>query len=329
MKPLRYVRPGTVDEAVARVSGDPGAAFLAGGTNLVDLLGEGVAAPSTLVDVARLPLDSIEPGAGGLALGGTATNAATAASPLVRERFPVLSQAILAGASGQIRNMATNGGNLRQRTRCPYFYDVAAPCNKRTPGAGCAALEGVNRNSAVLGWSETCVATYPGDMAVALTVLDADVVVRSARATRRIPIHEVHRLPADDATRDTTLEHGELITSIDLPSSAAVPHSTYLKVRDRPSYAFALVSVAVALDLADDGTVRRARVALGGVAHVPWRAHHAEQVLLGSRPSPGLYRDAAEAEMAHARPLRGNAVKVELGRRAIARALRDAVGARA
>lgn len=324
MTRVAYLRPATVPAAVAAVANDPGAVFLGGGTNVVDLLKEGVTASSTLVDVSRLPLAAIRRTPRALSLGATATNAATAADLQVRRRFPVLSRAILAGASGQLRNMATNGGNLHQRTRCPYFYDVAAACNKRSPGAGCSALGGVDRNAAVFGWSDTCVATHPGDMAVALSVLDAKVTVVSPRATRSVPVHEVHRLPGDDASRDTTLERDELVTSIELPERAAGALSAYLKVRDRPSYAFALVSVAVALHLAADGTVSRARVALGGVAHVPWRARRTEQVLLGNRPSARLFDEAAEAEMAHARPLGGNAVKVALGRRAIARALRDA-----
>ncbi|GJG85917.1 FAD-binding molybdopterin dehydrogenase [Gemmatimonadetes bacterium T265] len=329
MRPFTYARAADPAAAVRAVAGDPAASYLAGGTNLLDLVREGVARPDAVVDVSRLELAQIVtiaagPRAGGLSIGALATNTDTANHPLVRARYPLVSQAILSGASGQIRNMATNGGNLNQRTRCPYFYDVALPCNKRAPGSGCGARDGVNRTHAVFGWSEQCVATYPGDMAVALAALDAEVRVRTPNGIEReVPIAEFHRLPGDAPERDTTLAHGELVTAVELPPDDFAAHSYYLKVRERPSYAFALVSVAAALVL-DGGRVAAARVALGGVAHKPWRAPEAEAALVGREATDDNFRAAGEVAMRGARPLAGNGFKVPLGVRAVARALRGA-----
>jgi xanthine dehydrogenase YagS FAD-binding subunit len=322
MRPFRYVR--AADEASAlREAASPGARFLAGGTNILDLMKEDVERPTELVDVNRLGLREIRASSqgGGVWLGALATNAETANHPLVRKNYPLLSQAILAGASAQLRNMATNGGNLLQRTRCPYFYDVAMPCNKRDPGTGCGAREGINRIHAILGWSEKCVATYPGDMANALYALDAVVHVRGAGGRERtIRVAEFHRLPGETPERDNNLEHGELITGVELPRSPFARSSYYLKVRDRASYAFALVAVAAALEL-DGKRVKQARLVLGGVAHKPWRSAEAETALAGQPASEESFRRAADVALKDAQPLSQNRYKVELGKRAIVRAL--------
>jgi xanthine dehydrogenase YagS FAD-binding subunit len=279
---------------------------------------EDVERPTELVDITRLKLTAItRTRDGGVSIGALATNTDTANHPLIRQSYPLLTQAIVAGASGQLRNMATNGGNLLQRTRCQYFYDAAMLCNKREPGTGCGAREGLNRIHAILGWSEQCVATYPGDMANALYALDAVVRVRNAAGRERtIPIEELHRLPGETPEQDTNLEHGELIEAIELPRSGFASHSYYLKVRDRASYAFALVAVAAAVEL-DRGTVRQARVVLGGVAHKPWRSRDAEAALSGKAASEESFRQAAEAALKDARPLAHNRFKVELGKRAV------------
>ena len=322
MRPFDYVRASDPDAAARAVSANPQAKFLAGGTNLLDLMKEDVERPTELVDLTRLRLADIRAtSAGGVSIGALATNTSTANHPIIRRDFPLLTQAIVAGASGQIRNMATNGGNLLQRTRCQYFYDTAMPCNKREPGSGCGAREGLNRIHAIFGWSEHCVATYPGDMANALYALDAVVRVRGAGGRERtIPIGDFHRLPDDTPQRDTNLQHGELIVAIELPKSNFAKNSYYLKVRDRASYAFALVAVAAALEL-DGGTIRQARVVLGGVAHKPWRSREAEAALSGRPASDESFRRAAEVALADAKPLAHNAYKVELGRRAVVRAL--------
>jgi xanthine dehydrogenase YagS FAD-binding subunit len=321
MRPFNYVRATDASAAARAVAANPQAKFLAGGTNLLDLMKEDVERPTELVDLTRLRLADIRQTSGGLSIGALATNSATANHALVRRDYPLLTQAILAGASGQLRNMATNGGNLLQRTRCQYFYDTAMPCNKREPGTGCGAREGLNRIHAILGWSEQCVATYPGDMANALYALDAVVRVRDSEGRERaIPIDEFHRLPGDTPERDTNLQHGELIEAIDLPKSNFAANSYYLKVRDRASYAFALVAVAVALEL-NASTIRQARVVLGGVAHKPWRSRAAEAALTGRSASAESFERAAAAALSEARPLAHNAYKVELGKRAIVRAL--------
>jgi xanthine dehydrogenase YagS FAD-binding subunit len=322
MRPFKYVRASDPVAAARAVAANPRAKFLAGGTNILDLMKEDVERPDELVDLTRLKLAEIKAaGSGGVSIGALAKNSDTANHPLIRRNYPLLTQAIVAGASGQLRNMATNGGNLMQRTRCQYFYDTAMPCNKREPGTGCGALEGLNRIHAIFGWSEKCVATYPGDMANALYALDAVVRVRGAGGRERaIPINDFHRLPGDAPERDNNLAHGELITAIELPKSNFAKNAYYLKVRDRASYAFALVAVAAALEL-DGGRVRRARVVLGSVAHKPWRSLEAEGALEGKPASEETFRQAAEHALKGARPLAHNAYKVELGKRAVVRAL--------
>jgi xanthine dehydrogenase YagS FAD-binding subunit len=321
MRPYSYVRARDVGGAVAALAEAPDAAFLAGGTNLVDLMKLEVMTPDVLVDVRRLTSESIEElPDGGVRIGAAVTNSDLAADRTIRSRYPVLSQALLSGASGQLRNLATTGGNLLQRTRCVYFYDTTTPCNKREPGSGCSATEGHNKNHAILGASEHCVATHPSDMAVAMAALDAFVLVRGHDGERRIPIEELHRLPGDEPQRDTTLEHGELITAVDLPPLPFASNSKYRKVRERPSYAFALVSVAAALDV-EDGVVRDVRVALGGVAHKPWRATRAEEALRGEPADEANFRAAADIELEDAEPLRENAFKVPLARNVITRTL--------
>jgi xanthine dehydrogenase YagS FAD-binding subunit len=321
MMPFAYVKPADVAEAVQTVAADPGAKFLGGGTNLVDLMREGIERPNTVVDVTGLPLDEVAelPG-GGLRIGALVRNSVLAADRRVRTRYPVLSQAILAGASAQLRNMATVSGNLLQRTRCPYFYDLASACNKREPGAGCDAVGGFNRSHAILGVSDTCIATHPSDMCVALAALDAVVEARSVRGTRRIPLADFHLLPGDTPHVETALAADELITAVEVPPIAAP--SRYRKVRDRASYAFALIAVAAALEV-KDGTIIEVRLALGGVAPKPWRAREAERVLLGGPATEEAFRRAADAELALATVRPGNAFKSGLARATITATLRE------
>jgi xanthine dehydrogenase YagS FAD-binding subunit len=320
MRPFRYERAADEGGAVAAVA-EPGAKFLGGGTNLVDLMRLGVETPSVLVDVTRLPLDRIEPlEDGGLRIGAGVRNSDLAADPRIRDRYPALAEAVLAGASGQLRNLATTGGNLMQRTRCPYFQDVTTPCNKREPGTGCPAREGEHTNLAVLGHSEHCVATNPSDMAVPLAALDAVVRVVGPEGAREIPLAEFHRLPGDAPERDTTLRKGELIVAVDLPPLPLAARSRYRKVRERASFAFALVSVAAALEVAD-GRVADVRIAFGGLAHKPWRASAAEDALRGAAAGPEAFAAAADAELAAARPLRDNGYKVDLARTALVQTL--------
>ena len=321
MQAIFYDRARDVADAV-RLGQQAGARYIAGGTNLLDLMKGDVEHPTRLVDVSRLGLDAIqELPDGGLRIGATARNSDTANHKLVRERYPLLSQALLSGASGQLRNMATTGGNLLQRTRCPYFTDTAfSQCNKREPGSGCGARDGYHRMHAILGASPACIAVNPSDMNVALAALDAVVLTTGPDGERRIPITEFHRLPGDTPERDNSLEHGELIVAIDLPRSNFAKGSYYLKVRDRASYAFALVAVAAALEL-EGGRVRQARVVLGGVAHKPWRSREAEAALAERPASEETFRRAADAALKDAKPLAHNAYKVELGKRAIVRAL--------
>jgi xanthine dehydrogenase YagS FAD-binding subunit len=321
MKPYHYEQARDIPGAVAALAEQPNATYLAGGTNLVDLMKLEIMTPDVLVDVRRLTSDRIEETEdGGVRIGAAVTNSDLAADRTIRSRYPVLSQALLSGASGQLRNLATTGGNLLQRTRCVYFYDTTTPCNKREPGSGCSAIEGHNKDHAILGASEHCVATYPSDMAVAMTALEAFVNVHGPDGERRIPIEDLHRLPGDEPERDTTLEHGELITAVDLPPLDFAYNSKYRKVRERASYAFALVSVAAALDV-EDGVVRDVRLALGGVAHKPWRATKAEEALWGEPAGEENFRAAAEIELEDARPLRENAFKVPLARNVITRTL--------
>ena len=324
MTPFAYRRAQSVDDAV-RLSLTPGAHFLGGGTNLIDLAKGGVVQPMLLVDVSRLPLaDVVETPEGGVRIGAMARNSDVANHPLVRTRHPLLSQALLAGASPQLRNMATVGGNLLQRTRCPYFYDTGFEhCNKRVPGSGCGAVDGINRNHAILGASPSCIATHPSDMCVALAALRASVRVRGPRGERVIPMADFHRLPGDTPQRDTTLAMGELIVGVDLPADGFAGHSHYLKVRDRASYAFALVSVAAALDVRG-GVIQDAALALGGVAHKPWRRPEAETRLVGREPTDAVFGEAAELLLQGARPASQNGFKVTLARRAIVRALQTA-----
>jgi Aerobic-type carbon monoxide dehydrogenase, middle subunit CoxM/CutM homologs len=325
MRPFKFTKVSDVASAVKTVSANREAKFIAGGTNLLDLMKEGVENPSELVDVSRLSLTQIKTVSGGLSIGALAKNTDTANHPLVRRSYPLLTQAILAGASQQIRNMATNGGNLLQRTRCPYFYDTAMPCNKREPGSGCGAFEGINRMHAIFGWSDKCVAVFPSDMAVALAALDAVVKVQGTDGKERsIPFADFHRLPGDTPEKDNNLNHGELITAIEIPKNNFAGHSYYLKVRDRASYAFALVSVAAALDVSGS-KIKEARIALGGVAHKPWRALEAEKFLAGKEATEANFKAAAEAEMKAAKPLEHNKFKVEMGNRAIVRALTQAL----
>jgi xanthine dehydrogenase YagS FAD-binding subunit len=327
MNLFAYERALRQDSAVEAIARENSAKFLAGGTNLVDLMKNGVERPERIIDINRLPLTAIEAlPDGGLRLGALARNAETANHPLVRKQYPMLSRAILSGASPQLRNLATNGGNLMQRTRCPYFMDSASPqCNKREPGSGCGALEGFNRSHAIFGASDQCIATHPSDMCVALAALDAVIRVRSQKGERRIPIAEFHRLPGDTPQIDTNLRSDELIVSIDLPPSASAGHSHYLKVRDRASYEFALVSVAALLDV-ENGTIQRARIVLGGVAHKPWHCASAEKLLAGKNMDAALFQQAGSASVAGARPYPHNAFKVELTKRAVTRALNIAGG---
>jgi len=318
VKPFAYVRPADAGAAVATVAADPNAAVLAGGTHLVDHLKLGITAPTTLVDVTRLTSRAITGlDDGGLRIGAGVRNSDIAAHPRVRAEFPALAHAVLAGASGQLRNMATTGGNLLQRTRCAYFTDPTTPCTKRSADEACSARTGWARYHAILGTAgDACVATHPSDMAVALVMLDARVQVLGPDGARTIPVARLHRLPGDDPTRDTVLEHGELVTAVDAPAAPIAARSAYRKVRDRASYAFALVSVAAALDVDDDGVVRDVRIALGGVAHTPWRATSAERALRGRPATDREFRAAAQAELAAASavdsPVAGNAFKIPL-----------------
>ena len=319
-----YARATEVSGAINEISSNEAAKFIAGGTNLIDLMKENVARPSKLVDINRLPLASIEDnGNGGLRLGALCTNADTAYHAEVEKRYPLLSKAILAGASPQLRNMATNGGNLNQRTRCYYFYDTATACNKRNPGTGCAAFDGFQRLHAIFGWSENCIATYPGDMANALAALEAVVNVEGANGTRQIKFEDYHRLPEDAPENDNTLRANEIITSIDLPEKGFAENHAYLKLRDRTSYAFALVAVAAGLEM-DNDSIKEARIVLGGVAHKPWRNKEAENLLQGKSATKENFQKAADLIFAEAKGFEHNAFKIELGKRAVVRALRQA-----
>ena len=325
MNPFQYQRAADIAGAIQSMR--PGCKFLAGGTNLVDLMKNGVEKPAALIDLNRVAMSAIEPlPEGGLRLGAMARNSDTANHPAVRQNYPLLAQAILSGASPQLRNLASNGGNLLQRTRCPYFMDAAFPqCNKRAPGTGCGAIDGLHRNHAIFGASDECIAVHPSDLCVALAALEASVRVRGRNGERRIPIGDFHRLPGSTPELDTNLKPDELILSIDLPSSPYAAHSHYLKVRDRASYQFALVSVAAALEL-EDGAIRSARIVLGGVALKPWRVAAAEQALIGKPPGSAWFEKAGQEAVAGARPLRQNAFKVDLVRRGVARALGNAGG---
>jgi xanthine dehydrogenase YagS FAD-binding subunit len=323
MSPFSYSRAADANQAVTTISGKPNGKFLGGGTNLIDLMKMGVETPSELVDINRLPLAQIEelPDKR-VRIGGLARNSDVAEHELIKTRYTFLTEALLSGASPQLRNMATVGGNLLQRTRCYYFYDPAFPaCNKRKHDSGCGALDGYNRIHAILGQSDQCIATHPSDMCVALAALDAIVRVRGPGGEREIAFADFHRLPGDTPERDTNLEPGELIIAVDLPAMPFAARSHYLKVRDRASYAFALVSVAAALDLGPAKRINDARIALGGVAHKPWRGHMAEKKLIGQEASEKTFRDAAEAELTPAKGYRYNSFKIELAKRSIVQAL--------
>jgi len=323
MYPFQFIEGQTAEAAIHAVVNDPQAVFLAGGTTLVDLMKLDVMTPGALVDINRALPDAIEERGGKIQIGANVRNSDVAYHRLIRENFPVLSEAILAGASAQLRNMASTGGNILQRTRCPYFREAHAACNKRAPGSGCDAMKGYHRSHAVLGTSESCIATHPSDMCVALAMLDVIVSTQRADGTsRRIPFNDFHLLPGDTPERETVLERGELIVRVEIEPSNVSRQSHYLKVRDRASYEFALASSAVALDLEGD-TIRAARVALGGVATKPWRSPEAEAALTGKLAAKKTFGVAAEAAFAHATPRRDNAFKIELGKRTLVRALEE------
>jgi xanthine dehydrogenase YagS FAD-binding subunit len=324
---FHYARASDVPDAVRQIAADPTAKFIAGGTNLLDLMKEDVERPARLIDISRLPLKTVEETAdGGLRIGALVPNSDLAYHPQIAERYPLLASAILAGASAQLRNMASTGGNLLQRTRCFYFYDTATPCNKREPGSGCSAIDGINRINAILGTSEACIATHPSDMCVALAALEARVHVAGPSGERVIAFADFHRLPGDTPQRDTNLDANEIITAIELPTQGFAANYSYLKIRDRLSYAFALVSVAAALEL-DGGTIKQARLALGGVAHKPWRDPEAEAALRGKPANPASFERAAELLLRDAKGFGHNAFKIDLARRAILRTLTQAANA--
>ncbi|CAG5072407.1 Aldehyde oxidoreductase FAD-binding subunit PaoB [Dyadobacter sp. CECT 9623] len=330
MKPFQYLRPSKLKAAIEMVSGDPQARYIAGGTNLIDLMKRGIVAPEKLVDINHLPLKKIEYKTGVLRIGALALNSEVAAHETVLQKHPLLAQALDSGASGQLRNMATVGGNILQKTRCTYFYDTALPCNKREPESGCSALEGINRLHAIFGTetenpAKTCIAVHPSDMCVALAALDADVLLSGPGGERRIKIADLHRLPGANPELDTNLERGELITAVEIRDNAFARNSHYLKVRDRASYAFAIVSVAAALDI-DNGQIRSARLAMGGVAHKPWRLIAAEKSLEGQPVTESSFRKAAEVAMVGARGFGQNDFKLKLAPNAIVQALLTAAG---
>ena len=324
MNPFNYTRASDVADAIRQIAADPAAKFIAGGTNLIDLMKYDVEHPARLVDISHLPLRSVEetPG-GGLRIGALVPNSDLAYHPLVAQRYPLIASAILAGASQQLRNMASTGGNLVQRTRCFYFYDAVTPCNKRQPGSGCSAISGINRINAILGTSEACIATHPSDLCVALAALEAIVHVAGPAGSRAIAFSDFHRLPGNTPQRDTNLEPTEIITAIELPPKGFGTNYSYLKIRDRLSYAFALVSVAAALDL-DGDTIREARLALGGVAHKPWRVTAAEAALRGQPAGAGAFAQAADLVLQGAKGFGHNDFKIGLARRAVVRTLSQA-----
>ncbi len=321
---FQYARATDVTDAVRQIAADPSARFIAGGTNLVDLMKYDVEKPARLIDISRLPLKTVEETTeGGVRIGALVPNTDLAYHPLIEKRYPLVASAILAGASQQLRNMASTGGNLLQRTRCFYFYDVATPCNKRQPGSGCSAINGINRINAILGTSESCIATHPSDMCVALAALDAKVHVAGAAGARTIAFADFHRLPGDTPERDTNLRPDELITAVELPAQGFAANYSYLKIRDRLSYAFALVSVAAALEV-DGKRIKEARLALGGVAHKPWRNSDAEALLRGKEAGREVFTQAADLLLRDAKGFAHNAFKISLARRAIIRTLTQA-----
>jgi xanthine dehydrogenase YagS FAD-binding subunit len=324
MKQFQYTRPAS-QQSVLDAIAKPGTKIIAGGSNLVDLMKHGVMSPDKLVDINKLPLRAITPTKTGLHIGALALNSQVADNATVKERFPLLAQALNAGASAQLRNMATVGGNMMQRTRCTYFYDVTMPCNKRNPGSGCGALQGFNRMHAIFGTSEKCIAVHPSDMCVGLAALDATVIVAGKKGERRIPFTEFHRLPGEHPELDNNLAKDELILAVEIPDNNFASHSYYLKVRDRASYAFALVSVAAALDI-NNGTIRNARLAMGGVAHKPWRLFDAEKALIGRQPLEAVFQHVAEVAMHGAKAYEFNAFKLKMAPASIVEALCHAAG---
>jgi xanthine dehydrogenase YagS FAD-binding subunit len=321
---FQYARANDLGDAVRQIASDPAAKFIAGGTNLIDLMKQDVERPTRLIDVSRLPLTTVEEtAAGGVRIGALVPNSDLAWHPLIEQRYPLLSSAILAGASAQLRNMASTGGNLLQRTRCGYFYDTATPCNKRDPGSGCPAIDGLNRMHAILGTSASCIATHPSDMCVALAAIEASVHVTGPAGERSIAFAEFHRLPGDTPQIDSNLQRDEIITAIELPPRGFAANYSYLKIRDRLSYAFALVSVAAALELEGD-RIKAARLALGGVAHKPWRDQAAEDVLRGQTTNQEAFMSAADLVLRDAKGFEHNSFKIDLARRAIVRALTQA-----
>jgi xanthine dehydrogenase YagS FAD-binding subunit len=324
---FQYSRANDVADAVRMIAADPAAKLIAGGTNLVDLMKEDVERPSRLIDISRLPLKTVEQTAdGGLRIGALVPNSDLAYHPLIEQRYPLLSSAILAGASQQLRNMASTGGNLLQRTRCAYFYDTVTPCNKREPGAGCSAIGGINRIHAIFGASEACIATHPSDMCVALAALDAKVRVTGPAGERVIAFGDFHRLPGTTPQIDTNLHRDEIVIAVELPAQGFAKNYSYLKIRDRLSYAFALVSIAAALEI-ENGTITQARLALGGVAHKPWRDTAAEAALRGQRADQASFTRAADLLLRDAKGHEHNAFKIELARRGIVRTLTQAAQA--
>jgi xanthine dehydrogenase YagS FAD-binding subunit len=324
---FQYARANDVADAVRQIAADPTAKFIAGGTNLLDLMKEDVERPSRLIDISRLPLNTVEETAeGGLRIGALVPNSDLAYHPLIEQRYPLLASAILAGASPQLRNMASTGGNLLQRTRCYYFYDTATPCNKRAPGSGCSAIDGINRMHAILGTSDSCIATHPSDMCVALAALEAKIHVIGPGGERTIAFKDFHRLPGNTPQRDTDLQADEIVTAVELPARGFATNYTYLKLRDRLSYAFALVSIAAALELEGD-SIKEARLALGGVAHKPWRDSAVEAALRGQAANQGTFSRAADLLLRDAKGFAHNGFKIELARRGIIRALTQAAHA--
>jgi xanthine dehydrogenase YagS FAD-binding subunit len=325
MNPFEYTRASTSQAAISALTKDPSAAFLAGGTNLIDLMKRGVTAPSRLVDINALPLSTVEKTATGIRIGALAKNSDVAEHSLVVKGFPLLSMAFKAGASPQLRNMATVGGNMMQRTRCGYFYDTAMPCNKRDPGSGCGAIGGYNRMHAIFGTSDQCIAVHPSDMCVALAALDATVTIAGPKGERSLPFVDFHRLPGDTPQKDNNLQKGELITGIQIPDNRFSAHSHYLKIRDRASYAFALVSVAAALEIKGN-IIQDARLAMGGVAHKPWRLVEAEKFLKGQPATTASFEKAAAIAMKNAKGYGSNNFKLKLAPNAIVEACRNLMG---
>ncbi len=324
MKQFQYVRPANQQGVLAAIA-QPGTKIIAGGSNLVDLMKHGVMAPDKLVDINKLPLRNISGISNGLHIGALALNSQVAEDPQVKTKFPLLSQALNAGASAQLRNMATVGGNMMQRTRCPYFYDTAMPCNKRTPGTGCGAKDGFNRMHAIFGYSDKCIAVHPSDMCVALAALDATVLIQGKKGVRKLKFTDFHRLPGTTPELDNNLAKDELITGVEIPNNNFAQHSYYLKVRDRASYAFALISVAAALDI-QNGIIKDARLAMGGVAHKPWRLTAAEQLLKGKPATVANFEQAAQVAMQGAKAFKDNAFKLKMAPASITEALTHAAG---